>query len=83
VPVRAIFVGLEDERAALEHALRALEIEGPLLTVGSRRVRLSGASGVPGLDDFDHRHEGGCRRRGSRSTTRVPTTRSRSYWCRS
>jgi hypothetical protein len=59
VPVRAIFVGLEDERAALEHALRTLEIEAPLLTVGSRRVRLSGASGVAGLDDFDHRHKGG------------------------
>jgi hypothetical protein len=59
VPVRAMFVGLEDERAALEHGLRELEIEAPLLTVGSRRVRLSGASGVPGLDDFDQRHGGG------------------------
>ncbi|HZO96450.1 MAG TPA: hypothetical protein VFB42_03675 [Gaiellaceae bacterium] len=59
VAVRAMFVGLEDERAALEHALRALEIEAPLLTIGSSRVRLSGSSGVTGLDDFDQRHDGG------------------------
>jgi hypothetical protein len=59
VPVRTLFAGLEDERAALEHALRALDIEAPLLTVGPRRVRLSGASGIAGLDDFDFRHDGG------------------------
>ena len=57
--VRPLFIGREEHRADLEHGLRLLDIEAPLLTVGAERVRLSGASGTPGLDDFDVGHGGG------------------------
>ncbi|HEX7290775.1 MAG TPA: hypothetical protein VF250_06560, partial [Conexibacter sp.] len=57
--VHAMFVGREEHRAALEAGLRHLDIEAPLLTVGRSRVRLSGASAVAGLDDFDVHHRGG------------------------
>ena len=53
VTVAAMFVGLEDHRAELESALNHLGINAPLLTIGRDRARLSGASGVSGLDDFD------------------------------
>jgi hypothetical protein len=59
VLVRALFVGREEHRAELEAGLRHLEIEAPLLTIGSARVRLSGSSGIPGLDDCDEAHSGG------------------------
>lgn len=59
IEVRTMFVGLEAHRADLEGGLRALDIDAPLLTVGPDRVRLSGASSVPGLDDFDEHHRGG------------------------
>ncbi len=59
VPVRPMFVGREEHRAELETGLRRLDITAPLLTVGASRVRMSGASGVPGLDDFDVRHDSG------------------------
>lgn len=57
--VRTLFVGTEDARPRLEKGLTALGITGPLLTVGRSRVRLTGTSGVPGLDGFDEHHEGG------------------------
>lgn len=57
--VHALFVGREEHRAALEAGLRHLDMEAPLLTVGSHRARLSGASAVNGLDDFDHHHHAG------------------------
>lgn len=57
--VKVLFVGLEEERASLERGLRELSVDAPLLTIGRKRVRLSGASSTPGLDDFDERHEGG------------------------
>lgn len=57
IDVCALFVGQEEHRSALEMGLR--EIQAPLLTVGAQRVRLSGTSGMLGLDDFDVRHEGG------------------------
>ncbi|HEX8105692.1 MAG TPA: hypothetical protein VF533_23960 [Solirubrobacteraceae bacterium] len=59
VEVRTLFVGREELRADLEAGLRALRIDAPLLTVGVDRVRLSGASAVSGLDDFDVHHSGG------------------------
>jgi hypothetical protein len=59
VPVQAMFVGNEDERAGLEQGLASLNIKAPLLTVGADRVRLSDTSGIPGLDDFDVSHSGG------------------------
>jgi hypothetical protein len=59
VMVRPLFIGREEHRADLEHGLRRLGIEAPLLTVGAERVRLSGASGTTGLDDFDEQHDGG------------------------
>lgn len=57
--VRSLFIGREEHRADLEHGLRLLGIEAPLLTIGAERIRLSGASGTPGLDDFDVGHGGG------------------------
>jgi hypothetical protein len=57
--VRAMFVGMEEERQSLETGLVKLGSSGPLLTVGKLRVRLSGASSVPGLNDFDETHSGG------------------------
>lgn len=59
VPVRTMFAGLEKHRAQLERALREFEIDAPLLTVGASRARLTGASCVPGLDDFDMQHKAG------------------------
>jgi hypothetical protein len=59
VNVRALFIGREEHRADLEAGLHQLGIDAPLLTVGSERVRLSGTSGIPGMDDFDVHHEGG------------------------
>jgi hypothetical protein len=59
VHVHALFVGREEHRADLERALRHLDIEAPLLTIGVARVRLSGASGIQGLDDFDQHHDRG------------------------
>lgn len=59
VAVSTLFVGREEQRADLEVALRHLDIDAPLLTVGAHRVRLSGASGTAGLDDFDVQHSGG------------------------
>lgn len=59
VAVRTLFVGREKHRADLEAGLRHLDIDAPLLTIGARRARLSGASGIRGLDDFDVHHEGG------------------------
>lgn len=57
--VRTLFVGMEAERPSLEHGLTALGITGPLLTVSRDRVSLTGTGDVPGLDDFDERHQGG------------------------
>lgn len=57
--VRTLFVGREEHRADLEASLRHLDIDAPLLTVGAIRVRLSGASGTSGVDDFDVHHSGG------------------------
>lgn len=59
LPVRTLFVGREEHRADLEHGLVRLGIEAPLLTIGAERVRLSGASAIAGLDDFDELHHGG------------------------
>ena len=59
VAVHPLFVGREEHRANLERGLRHLDIEAPLLTIGAERVRLSGASGIHGLDDFDQHHDGG------------------------
>lgn len=58
-PVATLFVGAEEHRAALEADLRRLNVSAPLLTIGANRVRLSDASGLSGLDDFDLRHDGG------------------------
>jgi hypothetical protein len=57
--VRTMFVGREERRADLEHGLVQLGIEAPLLTIGTSRVRLSGASSIVGLDDFDEQHDVG------------------------
>ena len=57
--VRALFVGREVHRAGLEAGLRSLDVDAPLLTVGPERVRLSGTSGIEGLDDFDVHHQAG------------------------
>jgi hypothetical protein len=59
VRVCAMFVGREEHRADPGVGLRHLNIQAPLLTVGQQRVRLSAASGVPGLDDFAVSHRGG------------------------
>jgi hypothetical protein len=59
VTVLPMFVGTEENRPELERGLRHLDIDAPLLTVGPSRIRLSGASGITGLDDFDHRHGNG------------------------
>jgi hypothetical protein len=59
VNVRTLFVGCEEHRADLEAGLHQLGVDSPLLTVGSERVRLSGSSGILGMDDFDVHHEGG------------------------
>lgn len=59
VSVRTLFVGREEHRGELERGLRHLGINTPLLTVGPNRVRLSSASGTPGLDDFDVHHSAG------------------------
>jgi hypothetical protein len=34
-------------------------IQAPLLTLDAERVRLSGSSGIPGLEDCDEQHDGG------------------------
>jgi hypothetical protein len=57
--VRTLVVGLEEHRATIEAAIRRLDIDTPLLTIGRERVRLSGASAVAGLDDFDEQHQTG------------------------
>jgi hypothetical protein len=57
--VRTLFVGTEDARPRLEKGLTSLGITGPLLSVGRSRVRLTGTSGVSGLDGFDEHHAGG------------------------
>ncbi len=57
--VHPLLVGQEEHRAELERALRNLGIDAPLLTIGAERVRLSGASAIRGLDDFDRQHDGG------------------------
>lgn len=59
VLVQTLFVGREEFRADLEAAQQQLGLVAPLLTVGADRVRLSGASATPGLDDFDVHHRGG------------------------
>lgn len=75
VAVGTLFVGREEHRADLERGLRQLGIDAPLLTVGSDRVRLSGANATPGLDDFKVRHEAGLPPpRGFQSIIRAPTT---------
>jgi hypothetical protein len=59
VAVAPLFVGIEQRRADLEAGLRRLKLAAPLLTVGPNRVRLSDASGIDGLDDFDQAHDAG------------------------
>jgi len=59
VHVHPLFVGREEHRADLERGLRHLDIDAPLVTIGAQRVRLSGASEIDGLDDFDQQHAGG------------------------
>ena len=59
VPVRTLFVGREKHRAELEAGLGHLKIEAPLLTLSAERVRLSGTSGIQGLEDCDVQHDGG------------------------
>lgn len=57
--IRTLVVGREEHRADIEGSLRHFDVDAPLLTVGRERVRLSGASGVRGLDDFDIHHRQG------------------------
>jgi hypothetical protein len=59
ISIHVLFAGREEHRPDLEAALRHLDLNASLLTVGPDRARLSGASGVAGLDDFDTRHTAG------------------------
>jgi hypothetical protein len=59
VEVGTLFVGRNEHRAHLEQGLVQLEISAPLLTVGERRIQLSGTGHIAGLDDFAFDHEQG------------------------
>jgi hypothetical protein len=58
IAVHTLYVGTEDNRPDLEQGLQSLGAV-PLLTVGANRAQLSGASRIPGLQDFIRSHEAG------------------------
>jgi hypothetical protein len=58
VAVHPLFVGRQEHQADLEASLRRLRIAAPLLTVGSKRVRLCAGREPNGLMDFDCPHGG-------------------------
>ncbi len=56
--VQTLYVAREEHRSDIEQGLRSLG-PVPLLTIGGKRVQLSGASRTPGLEDFIQNHSGG------------------------